>query len=113
LGLAVALLLGGTAAFATDFDFEDVSARDNDVASVWFTVGVDSFVTVFTSSWIQGEPSAAVPQERLGFDPIVGIWDATTGDLRARGDNIGTAGSALSNGVRYDYGVWDVTSRCL
>lgn len=108
LGLTVALLLGGSAVFATDFDFEDVFVHDNDVASVWFTVGADSFVTVFTSSWIQGEPSSEVPQEMLGFDPVVGIWDATTGDLWALGDNGGSVGNMLSNGVSYAFGVWDV-----
>jgi hypothetical protein len=103
----MALLLGGSAAFATDFDFEGMFAQDNDVALLDFTVGADSFVTVFTSSWIQGEPTAEVPRGMLGFDPIVGIWDAS-GDLRALQDNGRLAGSTLSNGIAYDYGVWDV-----
>jgi hypothetical protein len=64
-GLIAALLLAGPAVFATDFDFSGEFIYDNDVALLDFRVGAASTVTVFTSSWIQGNPP-------LGFDPQLG-----------------------------------------
>lgn len=99
-GLTVALLLAGPAVFATDFDFDGEFTYDNDVALLDFTVGAASTVTVFTSSWIQGHPP-------FGFDPVVGLWDGM-GNLLAVQDDADMTGTALSNGVWYDYGEWDV-----
>jgi len=104
LGLIVALLAAGTAAHATDFDFAGSFEFDNDVALVGFTVGAPSNVTVFTSSWIAGEPPPGA--DLYGFDPIVSVW-ASDGGLLASWDDGFAAGTASSNGVPYDYGVWD------
>ena len=69
-GLIVALLLAGGAARATDFDFLDREFTwDSDVALIDFTVAEDSDVTLFTSSWLRGDPPA-------GFDPVLGLWGA-------------------------------------
>lgn len=86
-------------ASAIDFDFSGQFAQDNDVALLNFTVGVDSTITIFSSSWIEGGSG-------LGFDPILAIWDSN-GNLIAEQDDGGNVGSTVSNGVSYDHGIWD------
>jgi len=99
LGLTVALLVAGAAAHATDFDFSGNFSVDNDVALVDFTAGAPSNVTLFTSSWVQGDPP-------MGFDPVLSLWRAD-GSLIASWDDANVEGTAFSNGVPYDYGLWD------
>lgn len=106
LGLIVALAAAATAAHATDFDFAGNFEFDNDVALVGFTAGAPSNVTVFTSSWIAGEPPPGA--DPYGFDPVVSVW-GSDGGLVASWDDVGMGmgGTAWSNGVSYDYGDWD------
>ena len=99
LGLTVALLVAGTGAHATDFDFSGNFVNDNDVALVGFTVGAPSNVTLFTSSWVQGDPP-------MGFDPIVSVWGSDGGLIATQDDGL-VEGTAFSKGVPYDYGLWD------
>jgi len=99
LGLAVALLVAGTAAHATDFDFSGNFVYDNDVARVDFVVGAPSNVTLFTSSWIQGDPP-------MGFDPVLSLWAADGGVISWQ-DDAGFEGTTFSNGVEYAHGLWD------
>lgn len=81
---------------ALDFDFSGTFEFDNDVALLNFSVGSASTITVFSSSWQAG-----------GFDPILAIWNASTGALIAQQDDGGNVGSTLSNAVSYNHGSWD------
>lgn len=100
--VAGVLLATGTAfAAPQDFDFSGNFTYDNDVVGFDFTVGASSLVTVFSSSWLSGDPPH-------GFDPMLGIWDMDAGGaLVDFQDDGGNEGSTMSNGVSYDHGVWD------
>ncbi|WP_369600392.1 DVUA0089 family protein [Hahella sp. SMD15-11] len=78
-----------------DFDFSGTFTKDNDVVLLNFTVNTASSVTIFSSSWDDG-----------GFDPILAIWDSAGNRIEQQDDG-GLTGSTVSNGVSYDYGVWD------
>ena len=87
--------IGATSAQAIDFTFTTTFDKDNDVQLVDFSIDSDRNITLFSSSWDDG-----------GLDPIMGLWDAN-GDLIREQDDIRSTGSIFSNGVEYDYGVWD------
>lgn len=91
--------------YALEFDFSGTFADDDDIVLMNFTVGMDSNITIFSSSWGNGIGPAGYV-EGGGFDPILAIWDSN-GDLVAEQDDGGVVGSTLSNGVSYTYGVWD------
>jgi len=94
----LALTAGGTQhamAVPMDFDFSGNFVNDNDIVLLDFTVGTDSTITIFSSSWIDG-----------GFDPILAIWDGS-GTLVAQQDDGNSIGTESSNGTVYDYGNWD------
>jgi hypothetical protein len=93
--LLMALLCVSAPSYATDYDFSGNIAYHNDVLS-WTVTTDASTVTVFSSSWDEGN-----------FDPILAVWDATTGARLAQQDDGGNVGSTLSNGVSYDHGTWD------
>jgi len=97
--LSIGFLLVTVPGFANDFDFQGNFTKDNDVVRFNFTVGVPSVVTVFSSSWLSGNPPA-------GFDPMLGIWTSSGTRIAFQddGDNIG---ATLSNGVSYNHGTWD------
>ena len=100
--LALMVVIGlflAVPAHALDFDFSGNFRADNDVVIFNFTVGVDSTVTVFSSSWLEGDPP-------YGFDPMLGIW-TSSGSLIAFQDDGSNVGTTLSNGVPYDHGTWD------
>ena len=88
-------LLFGTAANATDYDFSGVFNQDNNVQHMNFTVGQNSNITVFSSSWVAG-----------GFDPILAIW-SNSGALLYQQDDGHNIGTTDSNGVAYAHGNWD------
>ena len=94
--LTATLLATGAPAFALDFDFSGSFSKDNDIAQFNFTVGADSSITIFSSSWDDG-----------GFDPILAIWNAGTGALILEQDDGENIGSTFSNGVEYTHGNWD------
>ena len=96
----VSALAVTTPSSAVDFDFSGNFAADNDVLLFSFTVAAPSAVTLFSSSWLQGNPPA-------GFDPMLGVWNATTGALINFQDDGHNVGSTLSNGVAYSHGTWD------
>jgi len=102
-GVALVGILGAAAlpVRAADFDFLGNFQNDNDVLLIGFTVGgaVPSTVTVFSSSWLTGDPPA-------GFDVMLGIWDAA-GNLIAFQDDGGVVGTTNSNSVPYNHGAWD------
>lgn len=99
--LLVASLLSANSALAApmDFDFSGTFTNDNDVVLLDFSVATDSEITIFSSSWLEGDSG-------LGFDPILAIWDSS-GNLIEEQDDGGLIGSEESNGVSYDYGEWD------
>jgi len=97
--LCVVGLFVAVPALANDFDFSGNFTYDNDVLLFNFTVVAPSLVTVFSSSWLQGEPPA-------GFDPMLGIWDAAGNVLAFQDDGL-NVGTTLSNGVPYNHGTWD------
>lgn len=98
----MAVLLHSAAALAIpmDFDFNGTFTNDNDVALINFTVGSDSTVTIFSSSWLAGDSG-------LGFDPSLVIWDSA-GEFVEEQEDGEAEDSAVSNGVSYDYGEWDI-----
>lgn len=95
--LVLGLLFLGFAgnSFALDFDFSGTFQLDNDISLLNFSVGSDSTITIFSSSWDDG-----------GFDPILAVWDSL-GNLMSQQDDGHTVGSTISNGVSYDHGSWD------
>ena len=99
LALSLTVCLSGLSAQAADFDFSGTFTSDDDVLMFQFTVASTSDITIFSSSWIDGDNG-------LGFDPILGLWDES-GNLLVEQDDGDVSGSAVSNGVSYDYGVWD------
>jgi len=103
--VGVALFLS-TSAQALDFDFSGTFTADNDVLFLNFTVGEDSTITIFSSSW--GDDNVATDGyiSGGGLDPILAIWD-TAGDAVALQDDGGNVGSTMSNGVLYTHGLWD------
>jgi hypothetical protein len=90
--------------FAADFDFSGNFVKDNDVVSLYFTVGASSNITVFSSSWLYGDPPAGSGPG--GFDMMLGIW-TSSGSLVNFQDDGHNVGSTLSNGISYDHGTWD------
>lgn len=107
LSLAIALVgsLGMSAtANAIDLTFQGNFVNDNDVLTFAFSIAAPSTVTVFSSSWLYGNPPVGAGNG--GFDPILGIW-GSTGNLIAEQDDGGNVGSTLVNGVFYDHGTWD------
>lgn len=99
--ISAIVLLHSAAALAMpmDFDFSGTFTNDDDVALIDFTVGSDSDITIFTSSWLEGDSG-------LGFDPILAIW-TSAGDLIEEQEDGFEIDSAMSNGVLYEYGEWD------
>lgn len=93
-GVAASLLLAGTS-YALDYDFSGNLEHHNDVLTFSFVAGGTSTVTLFSSSWDEGN-----------FDPMLGLWDSS-GTLLTWQDDGGNTGTTYSNGVAYDHGVWD------
>ena len=107
--LVVVMALGltlfpGAPAKALDFDFSGTFTHDNDVQQFNFGVGSPSTITIFSSSWLYGDPPTGAGPG--GFDPMLGLWDST-GALIQFQDDGHNVGSTLSNGVSYDHGTWD------
>lgn len=109
--ICLAMLLGfslgaGTSANAVpvDLTFQGNFVNDNDVLKFAFSVTAPRTVTVFSSSWLYGNPPAGSGPG--GFDPILAIWSAT-GNLVNEQDDGGNTGSTLVNGTLFNHGTWD------
>lgn len=100
----IASVITASSARAADFDFSGTFQQDNDVLLFNFTVEQDTTITIFSSSWLYGNPAPG--QEVGGFDPILALWDSN-GNLIEQQDDGGNVGSTLSNGVSYNHGTWD------
>ena len=92
---AALCLVASPALAQSDFDFTGNFTTDDQVIQFALPVGDTSNVTIFSSSWDDG-----------GFDPILSVFDSS-GALVQQQDDGGETGSALSNGVSYDYGIYD------
>lgn len=92
-------------AIPADFDFSGIFTHDDDVVLLNFSVGSDSTITIFSSSWGNDQGSDGYVAGG-GFDPILAIWD-NGGNLIAEQDDAGNVGSTQSNGVAYTHGAWD------
>ena len=91
----LALCLAATAAQATDYDFSGHLQYHNDVLQYSFTTTGATTVTLFTSSWDEGN-----------FDPMLSLFNSS-GDLLTWQDDGGNIGTTFSNGVAYTHGIWD------
>jgi hypothetical protein len=96
----VVIQLGGE-----DFDFEGAFQKDNDIELFEFTVNSSRKVTIFTSSWLYGDPLAGAGSG--GFDPVVSLWDSDDTYIASSSFSATGSGSLSSNGVSYNYGVRD------
>ncbi|PPC89291.1 MAG: hypothetical protein CTY34_11935, partial [Methylobacter sp.] len=88
-------LMPVSTAFAAELDFNGNFVNDNDVVRIDFNVTTDDFVTLFSSSWING-----------GFDPILTLWDSA-GNLILEQDDGGITGTQQVNGIDFGYGEFD------
>ncbi len=100
----IASVVATSSAQAAELDFSGTFQQDNDAALFNFTVEQDSEVTLFSSSWLYRDPPQG--QEIGGFDPVLALWDST-GNLIEQQDDGRNVGSTVSNGVSYNYGVYD------
>lgn len=93
--VTLVLCLSATVAQATDYDFSGHLQYHNDVLKYSFTTSGATTVTLFTSSWDEGN-----------FDPMLGLWNSGGGLLTWQDDG-GNVGSTISNAVSYSHGTWD------
>lgn len=83
LAIVVVAFAGSTIGHAStpaqtfDFNYSGNIAFHNDVVEVPFTIPAASSVRVWTDSFLSG----------TNFDPIVGIWNMSTGKLVAQNDD--------------------------
>ncbi|HBG07911.1 MAG TPA: PEP-CTERM sorting domain-containing protein [Geobacter sp.] len=94
LTAVAALTLAGTS-YALDYDYSGHLPNHNDTLTYSFTTNGTSTVTLFSSSWDDGN-----------FDPMLGLWDSN-GDLIQFQDDGNEIGTTFSNGVAYGYREWD------
>lgn len=84
--LAIGLVTGN--ANATDFSFTGNFEDDNEVQEFHFTVAeAASDVTLRTLSYAGGTNAAGAEIARGGFDPIVALFDGSTGNLIDQDDD--------------------------
>lgn len=93
--IVLASLMAGAPAFSADFDFSGYMPYHNTVLLFGISVAAPSDVTLFSSSWDDGN-----------FDPMLGFW-TSAGDLIAFQDDGLNIGTTSSNGFPYDHGTWD------
>lgn len=98
--LAIGLVAGN--ANATDFSFTGDFKDDDEVQEFQFTVaGPASDVTLRTWSYAGGTNAAGAEIVRGGFDPIVALFDGSTGNLIDQNDDSGLVTDPVS-GAPYD-----------
>lgn len=105
--LLLASILAGAAmaapASAADFSFTGNLADANDVAFFDFTLDSASTVTLRTYSYAGGVNAAGDTIARGGFDPILALFDKSTGALIGQNDDGGSFVPADPNtGNHYD-----------
>lgn len=102
LAATAAIALAAPAA-ATDFSFVGTLANDDEVLFFNFTVGAPSLVTLRTYSYAGGVNAAGTVIARGGFDPILSLYDSTTGvRVGQNDDGDGNVPADSVSGVHYD-----------
>jgi hypothetical protein len=82
------IVAGVSVAHADNFSFTGNFAQDDNVQLFNFTVvGAQTTVTLRTFSYAGGTNSAGTVITRGGFDPILALFNATTGALTAQNDD--------------------------
>jgi hypothetical protein len=101
IGLMVGFSMVGMgqvpAANASEYDFNDTFTVDNDMLRIDFTVAEKRTVTFFSSSADDG-----------GFDPVLTLWSVDGALLTSVIDDGNVTDSTMSNGVPYNYNIFDV-----
>lgn len=95
------MVSGISVAHADNFSFTGSFTQDDNVQLFNFTVGALSTVTLRTVSYAGGTNSAGTVILRGGFDPILALFNATTGALIGQNDD-GAGVPTDITGVAYD-----------
>lgn len=105
-GLAVtaALLFGAAPASAANFSFTGTIAQDDTVQFFNFSVGAASTVTLLTYSYAGGVQADGNVVAQGGFDPILSLFDASTGLLiNSNDDGLSSqVGTDIITGFTFD-----------
>lgn len=99
-----ALAFSAFNANAEDFSFTGNFSADNEVQTFNFTITEASFVTLRTWSYAGGVNAAGQTIARGGFDPILALFDAATGQLVNTNDD---GGSSLVANDAVTGNAWD------
>jgi len=103
VGVLVAMVgLSATRAEAANFSFTGNFTADDNVQLFNFSVGVSSTVTLRTWSYAGGVNAAGNTIARGGFDPILALFNATTGALINENDDGSGVPVDPPTGVAYD-----------
>ena len=95
------IVAGVSSAHADNFSFTGNFTQDDNVQLFNFTVGSLSTVTLRTFSYAGGTNSAGTVIARGGFDPILALFNATTGALIDQNDD-GSSVPTDITGVAFD-----------
>ena len=88
---ALACALAAAPASAADFSFVGTLGAPSDVLFFDFSVGASSPVTLRTYSYAGGINAAGTVIARGGFDPILSLYDVSTGNRIGQNDDGGCA----------------------
>lgn len=94
---ASALAVIASPAAATDFSFTGTFSSDNNVQFFDFTVGAPSTVTLRTWSYAGGTNAAGQTIARGGFDPILSLYDTSSGNRINQNDDGGCTNVAADS----------------
>ncbi|HTO41621.1 MAG TPA: DVUA0089 family protein [Rhizomicrobium sp.] len=102
-----ASLLAGSSAFATpqNYSFQGTFSQDDDVQLFSFSVSATSDVILKSISYAGGVNAAGDTIERGGFDPILALFNASTGAFIDQNDD---ASCPLANRDALTHNCWDV-----
>lgn len=91
-------------AFATDFSFQGTFDQDDDVQQFFFTTTGSSDVILRSWGYAGGVNAAGDAIDAGGFDPILALFNATTGELIDTNDDdeTGTVAADPLTGEYYD-----------
>jgi hypothetical protein len=95
LAMAALMTAMGSLSYALDYDFTGHLPYHNSTLQYSFTTTGTSAVTLFSSSWDDGN-----------FDPMLGLWRSDGSQVQWQDDG-GIVGTTFSNGVGYTHGEWD------
>ena len=103
LALPLSVLLATTFDVnAADFSFTGNFTNDNDVPTFNFSIGVPSTVILRTWSYAGGTNATWNTIERGGFDPVLTLFDRSTGALLSENDDGNGSVATDINGSDFD-----------